>query len=985
MITKLPIGERQVYRDKLAEEIELSGAVSGLSEGLISLTDSLNDVITLQGEGLGDLSKDVDDKISKLSKEVGEHILNIGKIIEERDAKYKKNTGNLLKKHKKTEEEIKSIFANLEEKKIELSEISKTSVSLSDANLATLDSLLQRIVEMESRVSDLVGKDDINGFIKKEDTKSFAKKDDLESLVQKGDVIKYNVTAGENIKVKKVRINNELTFIITATGGIQAISLGSGNKISKVSGATIGNVPEFTSDGQLSDSGINSANILTGSGFTQGSVIFSNGTTLTQDNANLFWDDSTNRLGIGVTSPLTTLDVNGDFNVQLDPVAASATGGTITTSGGYTIHTFTTSGTFTPNGVFSVEYLVVGGGGGGGGHANNDKGGAGGGAGGLKTGSSTIGAIGYTITVGAGGAGGGSTDSQSGSRGQNGSDSIFSSITSTGGGGGAGGFGGDGSDHSGFDGGSGGGASKNGSGGVGTVGQGNDGGTASGQDNSAGGGGASAVGGNSSGSVGGVGGAGTASSISGSSVTYAGGGGGGAYSGTGGAGGTGGGGAGGNANADGVAGTANTGGGGGGAGGGANAGRSGKAGGSGVIIIRYLTSATATSPILRITDTSRVGILTTTPSNTFSVGTSSEYQISATGISLAPAGSVSAPSYSFVDDTNTGIYNTTNTLLFSTDGTERMRVGSTGNVGIGMTPSARLDITNNADQIGFRVKGNATQTTNILEIENSSGTNLVTINNSGTLFSSAWTDNNNTIATYGGRTTFIKASSGVTEFVISPNGTQSADNAVFKVYGTDYSADPSNGWEFIFDVFGSSGNAGWSGTTPNANSVLLATVNEGSHTGYHDMIWAVPNSTSGGVGNAVEVMRFVSAAVPVVVVNDGSRDIDFRVESDSYDAFFVDASDNATYVMNNASGKVSFFGVTPVTKQTELTDELTTITFTAPGTPDYAIQDLINTNAYGFATKDEGNTVLSVIANLQARINELETKLTAYGLLIDAD
>jgi len=37
--------------------------------------------------------------------------------------------------------------------------------------------------------------------------------------------------------------------------------------------------------------------------------------------------------------------------------------------------------------------------------------------------------------------------------------------------------------------------------------------------------------------------------------------------------------------------------------------------------------------------------------------------------------------------------------------------------------------------------------------------------------------------------------------------------------------------------------------------------------------------------------------------------------------------------------------------------------------------------AFGFATKDEGNTVLKVIANLQTRINELETKLTAYGLL----
>jgi hypothetical protein len=91
-----------------------------------------------------------------------------------------------------------------------------------------------------------------------------------------------------------------------------------------------------------------------------------------------------------------------------------------------------------------------------------------------------------------------------------------------------------------------------------------------------------------------------------------------------------------------------------------------------------------------------------------------------------------------------------------------------------------------------------------------------------------------------------------------------------------------------------------------------------------------------------------------------------------------------TKIGTAAAQKLGFFGADPVVQQTELTDELTTITHTAPGTADFAIQNLSLTG-YGFVTEDEGNTVLSVIANLQARVNELETKLVALGFLADAD
>ena len=44
---------------------------------------------------------------------------------------------------------------------------------------------------------------------------------------------------------------------------------------------------------------------------TAGSVLFSNGTTIAEDNANFFWDDTNNRLGIGTNTPAYPLQVNG--------------------------------------------------------------------------------------------------------------------------------------------------------------------------------------------------------------------------------------------------------------------------------------------------------------------------------------------------------------------------------------------------------------------------------------------------------------------------------------------------------------------------------------------------------------------------------------------------------------------------------------------------------------------------------------------------
>jgi hypothetical protein len=84
-----------------------------------------------------------------------------------------------------------------------------------------------------------------------------------------------------------------------------------------------------------------------------------------------------------------------------------ASGGTITYSGNYKIHTFTSNGTFavtSPAGSYTVEYLVVGGGGGSGGGQVNVNYPAGGGGGAALTGTVLVGNNNYPIVIGQGGA-----------------------------------------------------------------------------------------------------------------------------------------------------------------------------------------------------------------------------------------------------------------------------------------------------------------------------------------------------------------------------------------------------------------------------------------------------------------------------------------------------------------------------------------------------------------------------------------------------
>ena len=282
-------------------------------------------------------------------------------------------------------------------------------------------------------------------------------------------------------------------------------------------------------------------------------------------------------------------------------------GGTKTTAGGYTYHTFTSTGNFVNSiSSLSVEFLLVAGGGGGGSGDDGFGGGTGGGAGGAIDGTATLNAGTFQAVIGAGGGGG----KRTAIAGSNGGDSTFNGNTAVGGGRGSdagtthpGGVGSGGDIPNGFSGGSGAGGFRAGNPGAGTAGQGNAGGYGGGYNvgspEAAGGGG-----GGGKGSAGGNAGAGNGTAGNGGSginwkslgTTYAGGGGGGgddSGSGTGTRGtGTDGGGDGTNAGTQSNNSNhapANRGGGGGGTGAnvGSNVYYQGSNGGSGICIIRY--------------------------------------------------------------------------------------------------------------------------------------------------------------------------------------------------------------------------------------------------------------------------------------------------------------------------------------------------------------------------------------------------------------
>ena len=157
-----------------------------------------------------------------------------------------------------------------------------------------------------------------------------------------GDILYLSpTTAGRATKVKPVAPNHLiiLGYVIHAhiTQGSIFVKVDNGYELDelhnvKITSAANNNVLAYTSATDIWEN----KTVETALGYTpfqlpaltSGSVLFSNGTTIAQDNSNLFWDDTNNRLGIGTATPTTALDVVG-VDARINTIRIGLGGGNV--------------------------------------------------------------------------------------------------------------------------------------------------------------------------------------------------------------------------------------------------------------------------------------------------------------------------------------------------------------------------------------------------------------------------------------------------------------------------------------------------------------------------------------------------------------------------------------------------------------------------------------------------------------------------------
>jgi hypothetical protein len=138
-----------------------------------------------------------------------------------------------------------------------------------------------------------------------------------------------------------------------------------------------------------------------------------------------------------------------------------------------------------------------------------------------------------------------------------------------------------------------------------------------------------------------------------------------------------------------------------------------------------------------------------------------------------------------------------------------------------------------------------------------------------------------------------------------------------------------------------------------------------------------------GIGVGVEFEVETAATNNEILANIDVIAVDVTATSEDGAMVFSQMAAGSTTLVESLrlqGNLIGFYGTTPVAQAAAMTAQDTSITHAAPGTPDFALQALVDSgvaSAWGFATQDEGHTLLQVVLNLQTRVAELEAALDA--------
>ena len=321
-------------------------------------------------------------------------------------------------------------------------------------------------------------------------------------------------------------------------------------------------------------------------------------------------------------------------------------------------------------------------------------------------------------------------------------------------------------------------------------------------------------------------------------------------------------------------------------------------------------------------------------------------------------------------------------------------------VGIGTTaPSDILDVNGNAIFAGSITPKNDVSYdlgTSSYKWNNIYARNLVTtrthVNTTGASINTTHNTNYSSSGTYYNRALLVTS-------YINPDGDQTANNSGYDraVQITQFlreNAGTLTDLTGIYVEYGSYGPAGAdvSATITNAYGLRLYGVKVSSTTitnNYGIYLSGISGTNAYGIyQNDASIKNYFASSIMIgandIIGTSGTKILALSngnaPTSSPTDAFQMYSADQ---VAGNACPhfRTENGSIIKLFKASAITTALTTITCSDPTTPDYTITDPVQNTGYGFSTEDEFKTIMSVIANLQARVNALENVLQENGLL----